>query len=62
MNMYVYGKLKKDLKMIEMINIFVQKYEQHILHKSISIKFIDIFDTVQSISLPKLYIFNYNVH
>jgi uncharacterized protein (DUF2235 family) len=62
MSAYIHGKLKKDPEKAEAMKDLTSKYERHTPNQPIPIKFVGVFDTVQSIGLPKVYFFNHYVH
>ena len=58
MEEYIHGNLKYEPQKTETMKRLATKYERHTPDKAIPIKFVGVFDTVQSIGLPKVYFFN----
>jgi uncharacterized protein (DUF2235 family) len=59
MEAYNHGKLRRDPERANTVKSLATKYERHTPDKPIPIKFVGVFDTVQSVGLPKVYIFNH---
>jgi uncharacterized protein (DUF2235 family) len=60
MKAYNHGKLRNP-HTAETVQTLAKSYERHTPNKPIPIKFVGVFDTVQSVGLPKVYMFNHYV-
>ena len=57
---YTHGKFREPTRE-QTIKELAAKYDRHTPNKPVPIKFIGVFDTVQSVGLPDIYIFNHPV-